>query len=120
MDGAPIAADGKAVSVNPGPHTFKFVTADGRSKTVEVVVVEGKKSQEVPDGGAEVCLRVVVCLVGPRERQLLGRIEWTLVSGRERRAEHGARHVGRGEVSRRAVPHALRREADRAACSTDG
>ncbi|MBK7402316.1 MAG: PEGA domain-containing protein [Myxococcales bacterium] len=57
MDGAPIAADGKAVSVNPGPHTFKFVTADGRSKTVEAVVVEGKKSQEVsasfdPVGGS--------------------------------------------------------------------
>lgn len=62
MDGAPIAADGTAVSVNPGAHTFVFVTPDARTTTVETVVVEGKKAQEVsarfepvapkPDSGA--------------------------------------------------------------------
>lgn len=47
MDGAPIAADGSAVSVNPGAHTFVFVAPDARTATVETVVVEGKKAQEV-------------------------------------------------------------------------
>lgn len=47
MDGAKIAADGTAVSANPGAHSFVFVSADGRSKTVEAIVVEGKKAQEV-------------------------------------------------------------------------
>lgn len=47
MDGAPIASDGTAVSVNPGAHTFVFVTPDGRSTSVETLVVEGRRSQEV-------------------------------------------------------------------------
>lgn len=47
MDGTKIAADGTAVSVNPGAHTFVFVSTDGRSKSIEAIVVEGKKAQEV-------------------------------------------------------------------------
>jgi len=47
MDGTPIAADGTAVSVNPGAHKFVFVAPDARTMTVETVVVEGKKAQEV-------------------------------------------------------------------------
>jgi hypothetical protein len=47
IDGAKVAADGTAVAVNPGAHTFSFVAADGRTKSVDTIVVVGKKSQEI-------------------------------------------------------------------------
>ncbi len=65
MDGAPFAADGTAVAVNPGAHTFVFVTPDARSVTVQTVVVQGKKSQEVAASFAPVAPVTPVSPVTP-------------------------------------------------------
>jgi hypothetical protein len=47
MDGKPIAFDGKAVDVDPGKHAFHFALDDGRTKDLEVIVIEGTRGQPV-------------------------------------------------------------------------
>jgi hypothetical protein len=62
MDGAPLAGslDGLAVDVDPGPHTFVFEGAAGRTEQ-KVLVAEGGKSQRVAasfGGGVAVAVAV--------------------------------------------------------------
>jgi hypothetical protein len=49
MDGKVLLdkADGRAVEVNPGTHTFTFETADGTKIDLQVVVAEGQKNERV-------------------------------------------------------------------------
>jgi hypothetical protein len=49
MDGNPLLeqADGRAVDVNPGTHTFTFEAADGTKTELQVVVMEGQKDKRV-------------------------------------------------------------------------
>lgn len=49
IDGSPLVAglDGKAVFVDPGPHTLRFVNADGTVVESKIVVLEGEKSRKV-------------------------------------------------------------------------
>jgi hypothetical protein len=39
--------DGKAIEIDPGRHTFVFLSRNGLQKTIEQVVDEGKQAQEV-------------------------------------------------------------------------
>jgi hypothetical protein len=49
MDGKVLLdkADGRAVEVNPGTHTFTFEAADGTKTDLQVVVAEGQKNEQV-------------------------------------------------------------------------
>jgi hypothetical protein len=49
VDGAPFAtkADGEALDIDPGPHTFSFVARDGTKVDKQVVVAEGQKAQQI-------------------------------------------------------------------------
>ena len=47
MDGKSIPFDGKALDVDPGKHAFHFALDDGRTKDLEVIVVEGTRGQPV-------------------------------------------------------------------------
>jgi hypothetical protein len=49
MDGKVLLdkADGRAVEVNPGTHTFTFEAADGTKTDLQVVVAEGQKNERV-------------------------------------------------------------------------
>jgi hypothetical protein len=40
--------DGKAIPVNPGPHTLRYELADGRPVTGDVVIHEGEKARVLP------------------------------------------------------------------------
>lgn len=65
VDGKPVDEDahaGRAVSLNPGKHTFKFTFPDGTTSEKQVTLLEGQKNKavkaaakaEVPDGGSAV------------------------------------------------------------------
>jgi hypothetical protein len=45
--GQPRTLDGTSWDVDPGPHTFSFVSPDGAKRDVRVLVVEGEKDQRV-------------------------------------------------------------------------
>ncbi len=49
LDGQPFAqrSDGRAVPIDPGPHTFKFEAPDHEPDTVELVILEGQKNRLV-------------------------------------------------------------------------
>jgi hypothetical protein len=49
VDGTALARklDGEAVPMNPGPHTFRFDLADGRTATQQVLVREGEKARAI-------------------------------------------------------------------------
>jgi hypothetical protein len=49
IDGTALAQklDGQSIEVDPGPHTFTFVTSDGRKMEQRFAVLEGQKAQSV-------------------------------------------------------------------------
>jgi len=49
MDGELLAAhiDGRAIAVDPGPHTFRFELGDGRATDMKVIVEEGVRAKPV-------------------------------------------------------------------------
>jgi hypothetical protein len=49
VDGASLASalDGRAIDVDPGPHTFTFAATGGGEASLHVVVLEGQKAQSV-------------------------------------------------------------------------
>jgi len=49
LDGQPfsMARDGRAVPIDPGPHTFKFDAPEHEPQTVEIVILEGQKNRLV-------------------------------------------------------------------------
>ena len=54
VDGVPVDEDahaGRAVSLNPGKHTFKFTFPDGTTKEQDVTLLEGQKNKAVKASG---------------------------------------------------------------------
>jgi hypothetical protein len=49
LDGQPVqdALNGRAIAVNPGAHSFRFIAADGRIEVIEAVALEWVKGRPV-------------------------------------------------------------------------